>query len=70
MDQLLPKEHVSRSSEETDPEALQTNLTSELSQHSISSTSAGEELEGEPLMKTEKDDASDLIENQKEQKLA
>ena len=46
LDPLLSKEHASRSSEETDPEVLHTNLTSELSQHSISSTSAGEELEG------------------------
>ena len=70
LDQMSSKEPVSRSSEETDPEALHTNLTSELSQHSISSTSGGEELEGECLMKTNRDDASDLTENQKEQKLA
>ena len=70
LDQMPSKEHVSRSSKETDPEALHTNFTSELSQHSISSTSAGEELEGESLMKTNRDDTSDLTENQKEQKLA
>ena len=66
---MQSKEHVSRSSEDTDPEVLPTNLTSELSQHSISSLSAGEELEGESLVKTGRDDAFDLIENQKEQKL-
>ena len=32
--------------------------------------SAGEELEGESLIKTGRDDAFDLTENQKEQKLA
>ena len=52
LDSKQSKEYVSRSSEETDPEVLHANLTSELSQHSISSTSAGEELEGESLMKT------------------
>ena len=64
------KEYISRSSEETDPEVLHTNLTSELSQQSISSTSAGEELEGKSLIKRGRDDAFDLTENQKEQKLA
>ena len=70
LDSKQSKEYVSRSSEETDPEMLHTNLTSELSQHSISSMSAGEELEGESLIKTGRDDAFDLTENQKEQKLA
>ena len=70
LDPKQSEEYVSRSSEETDPEALHTNLTSELSQHSISSTSAGEELEGESLIKTGRDDAFDLTKNQKEQKLA
>ena len=52
LDSKQSKEYVSRSSEETDPEVLHTNLTSELSQHSISSMSAGEELKGESLIKT------------------
>ena len=60
LDPMQSKEHVFRSSEETDPEVLPTNLTLELSQHSISSTSAGEELEGESLVKTGRDDAFDL----------
>ena len=70
LDSKQSKEYVSRSSEETDPEVLQKNLTSELSQHSISSMLAGEELERESLIKTGQDDTFDLTENQKEQKLA
>ena len=70
LDQTLAGKHVTRSSEETDAEAFHMNLTSELSQHSISSTLAGEELEGESSIRTSKDDPPSLAENQKEQKLA
>ena len=70
LDPVLAGGHVTRFSEETDAEAFHTNLTSELSQHSISCTSAGEELEGESSFRISKDDPPSLAENQKEQKLA
>ena len=63
-------EYTSRSDKGTDIEMSHTNLMSELSQHCISSTSVGEELEGELLFKTNEIDSPDLSGNKMEQKMA
>ena len=61
--------HTYGSSEGTDVEGSQINPGSKLSQHSISSTSAGEKIEGEQSFKIDQDDSPALTENKIEQKM-